>query len=85
MNVQQKFYDFMIQSGKYKKTATEYTRYIERLSQHSGEDIFSISCADDLEPLVKRYDSGGLTTMKGTSIRAGPGPRLSSSLLPTSR
>ena len=72
MDVRQKFHDFMIQSGKQEKTATEYARFIERLSKHSGADIFLISRANDLVPLVKRYDSGGIDYEEGNVYSGGP-------------
>lgn len=72
MDVRQKFHDFMIQSGKQEKTTTEYTRFIERLSRHSGTDIFSIRSASVLAPLVERYDSGGADYNEGNVYNGGP-------------
>jgi len=62
----------MIQSGKEEKTAAEYTRYIDRLSQHSGTDIFAINSSNALVPLVKRYDSGGVDYDEGNVYNGGP-------------
>jgi 5-methylcytosine-specific restriction protein B len=72
LDVRQKFREFMIRTGKEEKTAAGYTRYIERLSLHSGADIFSISNASDLAPLVARYDSGGADYDEGNVFNGGP-------------
>ena len=72
VDVRKKFHDYLIQSGKQEKTTGEYTRYIERLSQHSGTDIFSIESSDALVPLVKRYDSGGVDYIEGNVYNGGP-------------
>lgn len=72
LDARQMFRDFLIRSDKQEKTAAEYTRHIERLSQHSGVDIFSITSASDLAPLVKRYDSGGADYDEGNVYNGGP-------------
>lgn len=72
MDVRQEFRDFMIQNGKQEKTTSEYIRFIDRLSQHSGTDIFSIRSASVLVPLVERYDSGGADYEEGNVYNGGP-------------
>jgi 5-methylcytosine-specific restriction protein B len=72
LDVRQMFRDFLIHSDKQEKTAVEYTRHIERLSQHSRVDIFLITRANDLVPLVKRYDSGGADYDEGNVYNGGP-------------
>lgn len=72
MDVRQEFRDFMIRKGKQEKTTTEYARFIERLSNHSGTDIFSIRSASVLAPLVARYDTGGSDYEEGNVYNGGP-------------
>lgn len=72
LDARQMFRDFLIRSDKQEKTAAEYTRHIERLSQHSGVDIFLITTANALAPLVKRYDSGGANYDEGNVYNGGP-------------
>ncbi|WP_223468102.1 AAA family ATPase [Massilia soli] len=66
------FREFVTGTGKQEKTAKEYTRFIEHLSEHSKIDIFAINMPDVLMPLVERYGSGGDDYAEGNIYHGGP-------------
>jgi 5-methylcytosine-specific restriction protein B len=66
------FQQYMIESGKQPKTASEYARFIEDLSKHSGEDIYTISDVGTIDALVKRYSAGGANYAEGNEYHGGP-------------
>lgn len=66
-----KFQKFLIESGKKSKTAGEYARFIEDLSQHCGKDIYGIQDVGEIGALVKRYSSGGADYIEGNQYHGG--------------
>lgn len=54
-----------------KKTGMEYARHIETLSRHCGTDIYGISSPSSLEPLVARYNTGGIDYAEGNRYNGG--------------
>jgi len=71
LNVKLRFQEHMLRTGKQEKTSTEYTRYIDNLSDHAKRDIFSIRRPAELAPLVARYDSNGPDSNQGNVYNGG--------------
>ncbi len=53
-------------------TGKQYARYIDDLSKHCGRDIYGISSASVLAPLVARYNTGGVDYAEGNRYNGGP-------------
>lgn len=66
------FQQFMIKSGKQPKTASEYARFIEDLSEHSGQEIYAITDVAAIDALVTRYGSDGVDYNEGNLYHGGP-------------
>lgn len=72
MGMRERFQQFMQTQSYAKKTGQEYARFIEDLSRHCGKNIYDISSASDLEPLVARYNSDGADYAEGNKYNGGP-------------
>jgi len=68
----EQFQQYLQTQNYQKKTGQEYARYIEDLSRHCGRNIYEISSASDLEPLVARYNSDGVDHAEGNKYNGGP-------------
>lgn len=70
--MRERFQQFMQTRNYAKKTGQEYARFIEDLSRHCGTNIYDISSASALEPLVARYNSDGVDHDEGNKYNGGP-------------
>ncbi|KQQ96143.1 phage integrase N-terminal SAM-like domain-containing protein [Massilia sp. Leaf139] len=70
--MREQFQQYMQTQNYQKKTAQEYARFIEDLSRHCGRNIYELSSASDLEPLVARYNSGGVDHAEGNKYNGEP-------------
>jgi 5-methylcytosine-specific restriction protein B len=70
--MRERFQQYMETRNYQKKTGQEYARFIEDLSKHCGRNIYEISSASDLEPLVARYNNDGVDHAEGNKYNGGP-------------